>query len=86
MTYSESTLKKKKKNEVTLDSFWNFAYVSSYLHLKSFVWKRDYVILKTTNATEFIKTILESSYKVLLGTYILAAPTRPVLLLRAVEF
>ena len=43
-------------------------------------------ILKTTNATKFIKTILESTYKVVLGTYNLAAPTRPVFLLRAVEF
>ena len=29
------------KGKVTLDSFWNFAYVSSYLHLKSFAQKRD---------------------------------------------
>ena len=43
-------------------------------------------ILKTTNATKFIKNILESTYKVVLGTYNLAAPTRPVVLLRAVEF
>ena len=31
-------------------------------------------ILRTTNVTEFIKTILESSCKVLLGPYILAVP------------
>ena len=43
-------------------------------------------ILKTTNTTKFIKTILESTYKVVLDTYNLAAPTRPVFLLRAVEF
>ena len=43
-------------------------------------------ILRTTNVTEFIKTILESSYKVLLGPYILAAPTRLVFFLTAVEF
>ena len=43
-------------------------------------------ILKTTNATKFIKTILESTYKVVLGTYKLTAPTRLVHLLRAVEF
>ena len=43
-------------------------------------------ILKTTNATKFIKTILESTYKVVLGTYNLAVQTRPVFLLRAVEF
>ena len=29
------------KYEVTRDSFANFAYVSSYLHLKDFAWKRD---------------------------------------------
>ena len=32
------------KGKVTLESFRNFAYVSSYLHLKSFAWKRDYLI------------------------------------------
>ena len=34
----------KNKGKVTLESFRNFAYVSSYLHLKSFAWKGDYVI------------------------------------------
>ena len=34
----------KNKGEVTLHSFRNFAYVSSYLRLKGFAWKRDYVI------------------------------------------
>ena len=34
----------KTKDEATLDSFRNFAYASSYLHLKSFAWKQDYVI------------------------------------------
>ena len=28
-------------NKDTSDSFRKFAYVSSYLHLKSFAWKRD---------------------------------------------
>ena len=42
-------------------------------------------ILETTNVTMFIKTILESTYKVVLGKYNLAAPTQPVFLLRAVE-
>ena len=32
------------KHEVTLNSFWNFAYVSSYLHSKIFAWKQDYII------------------------------------------
>ena len=43
-------------------------------------------ILKTTNAKDFIETILERKYKVVLGTYNLAAPTRPIFLLGAVEF
>ena len=36
----------KNKGKVTLESFRNFAYVSSYLHLKIFAWKGDYVYLK----------------------------------------
>ena len=47
---------------------------------------RLYYILKTTNDTKLINTILESTYKVVLGTYNLVAPVRPVFLLRAVEF
>ena len=43
-------------------------------------------ILKATNATKFIKTIPEGTYKVVLGTYNLVAPTRLVFLLGAVEF
>ena len=43
-------------------------------------------ILKTTNATDLVKTILESTYKVALGTFKLAVPTRPAFLLRKVEF
>ena len=43
-------------------------------------------ILKTTKATKFIKAILESTYKVVVGTYNLVTPMRPVSLLRAVEF
>ena len=47
---------------------------------------RLYNILKTKKATKFIKTILESTYKVVLSTYNLAAPTRPIYLLRVAEF
>ena len=43
-------------------------------------------ILKTINATKFIKTILESTYKAVLGTYKLGAPTWLIFLLREVEF
>ena len=39
MLDSERTFKIKGK--VTLDSFRNFVYVSNYVHLKSFAWKRD---------------------------------------------
>ena len=34
----------KNKGKITLESSRNFAYDSSYLHLKSFAWKRDYAI------------------------------------------
>ena len=34
----------KNKGEVTLDNFPSFAYVSSYLRLKSCAWKRDCAI------------------------------------------
>ena len=43
-------------------------------------------ILKTTNATNLVKTVLESTYKVALGTFKLLVPTRPAFLLREVEF
>ena len=43
-------------------------------------------ILKATNTTKFIKTIVESTYKAVLGTYKLGAPTQPVFSLREVEF
>ena len=43
-------------------------------------------ILKTTNATKLIKTIPESTCKVVLGTNNLATSTLPVFLLRAAEF
>ena len=43
-------------------------------------------ILKTTKARKFIKTIKKSTYKVVLGTYNLAALTLSVFLSKAVEF
>ena len=43
-------------------------------------------ISKTTNATKFIKDILERTYKDVLGKYNLVAPTQLVFLLGAVEF
>ena len=63
----------KNKGEVTLDSFRNLAYLSSYLAFKEFRMEaRLRNILRATNVAEFIKAILESSCKVLLGPYILA--------------
>ena len=43
-------------------------------------------ILKTTNIKKFIKANLKRACKVVLGTYNLVAQTRPVCLLRAIEF
>ena len=34
----------KNKGKVTLESFQNLPYVSSYLYLKGFAWKQDYLI------------------------------------------
>ena len=47
-----------------MESFRNFAYVSSYLHLKSFAWKRDYVIsqklqMPQTWSRSFWKALVE---------------------------
>ena len=56
----------KNKNNVTLDTFPNFAYVSSYLLTKSLVWKRDrHDITKTTNNLTLTKTFLERFIRVL---------------------
>ena len=35
-----------------LDSFRNFAYVSSYLRLSIFAWKRDYLISEELHTPE----------------------------------
>ena len=76
----------KNKGKVISESFRNFAHISSYLHLKSIAWKWDYVISKNTNVTGFIKAIIKCSCKVLLDTCNLTPSTRPVFLLKAVEF
>ena len=52
----------KNKGKVTLESFRNFAYVSSYLHLKSFAWKRDYLI---SQKLQMPKTLSSHSKKLL---------------------
>ena len=43
MLDSERTFQIKIRSR-TLDTFQNFAYAKSYLHLKSFAWKKDYPI------------------------------------------
>ena len=77
----------KNKGKVTLGSFQNFAYVNSYLHLKSFAWKREYLTSqKLQMPNDLIKTILKSCCRVLLDTCKFTASRQPVFLLRAVEF
>ena len=44
----------KNIGKVRLESFRNFAYVNSYLHLKSFAWKRDYL---TSQKLQMPKTL-----------------------------
>ena len=77
----------KNEHEVTLDSFRNFWLRQQLFAFKEFRMKRRlHNISKTTNATNFIETILESSNKVLLGTCSSTAPKRPVFFLRALAF
>ena len=79
----------KNKYEVTLGSFANFAYVSSYLQfaIKRFCMEtRLSNSLKTANATKLIKTIPESTCKVVLGTCNLVAPMWSVSSLKAIMF
>ena len=55
-----------------MNSFQTFAYVSNYLHLKSFAWsfaKSLSDVFKTTNVTNFTKAIPERSYRVLQVTF-----------------
>ena len=61
LTVSESTFK--NKGNITLNTFRNVAYVSSYLRTKIFARKRDCNIFKTANTKTLIKAILESPYK-----------------------
>ena len=69
MRDSESTSKIKVRLPWTFFKIGIVAYVSSYLHLKSFAWKRGCTTFsKTKNATKLAKPILKSCYKVLLGT------------------
>ena len=53
------------KSKVSLDSFRNSAYVSSYLHFKEFcIEKKLSNIFKTTNIAKLTKVILKSSYRI----------------------
>ena len=63
-----------------LTVFQIFAFVSNYIHLKDFAWKREHP------KNYKLQVLLESTCKVVLGTYNLAAQMRSVFLLRAVEF
>ena len=69
-----------------LDSFQSFVYVSNYLHLKSFTWKRDCPISLTTNITTLAKVIQESPYTVLQVTSKQKTLKQSVYFLKAVEF
>ena len=70
-----------------LDSFRNFAYVSSYLHLKSFAWKRDCVISsKLKSCYRVQKAILKSSYRVPQVVSKWKTLKQPVYFLRFIEF
>ena len=77
------------KSKVTLDSFRNFAYVSSYLHLKSFAWKKGKKMKKpgnSTNVMKLTKAILKSSYRVLQVASKWKTLKKTCLFLGAVEF
>ena len=84
MSYSESKCKIKVRPRCKFSKF--------YLYQQLFTCKefrmetRLLNVSKTTNAKNFIKTILESSYLVLLVTCNLVAPRQPALFLTAVEF
>ena len=56
----------KNKAEVTLDSFRNFAYVSSYLHLNDLTWKRDYAI---SSKLQMLQTSPRPFWKALIKFY-----------------
>ena len=70
-----------------LNSFRNFAYVSNYLHLKSFAWKRDCPISSKPHHHEFFTKVIQgSSYSLLKVTSKQKTLKQPVYFLKAVEF
>ena len=76
-----------KMNMRSVKQFSKFCLRQQLFAFKEFCIKtRLHNISKPTNVTNFTKTILESSYKVLLGSCNLTAPKRLVFLLRVLEF
>ena len=84
------TTNSESSSKINLSSRWTVFEIlptSAVIWIQKFSMKtrlRD--ISKTTNATNWTKTILESLYKVLLLTYNLTALKWLVFLLRALEF
>ena len=80
----------KSTSKINMRSFWTVFQIllmSAVFAFKRFCMEtRLSNILKTANATKCRKTILESTYQVVLGAYNLAAPARPIFLLRTVEY
>ena len=76
----------KNEHEVMLDSFRNFAHISSYLHSKSFTWKRGYITSQKLQMQQILPRPFCKAHKSLLVTCNLTAPKRPAFLLRALEF
>ena len=69
-----------------MNSFWNFADISSYFHLKSFTWKRYCPISSKLNVTKLTKATLKSSYRVLQVTSKWKTLKQPVYFSKTVEF
>ena len=68
-----------------MDSFRNFAYVSSYLHCNFCMEGKLSNNFETTDVTKLTKAILEISYRVLQVTSKWKTLKQPVCFLRAVE-
>ena len=72
-----------------LDSFRNFVFISNYVHLKSYAWKREWSFawnfFKITKVTKLTKVIQESSSRVLQVPSKSKTLKQPVYFLKAVE-
>ena len=70
-----------------MNNFRDFTYVSSYLHLKRFSWKRrDCPVSSKMQILRSCKVILENSFRVLKVTSKWKTLKQPVYFLRAVYF